>query len=96
MPRKSMTSNGKIKPILRFERAEKKTLKVQIDSRVLSKVEQYPAYVRETMGDEPSIDEVVERAIDKIISSDIGFKTWLKQQSQRAINREGNDIAQEI
>lgn len=93
MPRKSMTSDGKIKPILRFERAEKKTLKVQIDSRVLSKIEQYPAYVKETIGAEPSIDEVVERAIDKILSSDIGFKTWLKKQSQGANNREGNDAA---
>ncbi len=93
MPRKSMTSDGKIKPLLRFEKAEKKTLRVQVDSRVLNKIEQYPAYVKETMGDEPSIDEVIERAIDKIISSDVGFKTWLKQQSQSAINREGNDAA---
>jgi hypothetical protein len=65
-------------PALKFERRQKKKLGIkELDAEVVEMVEQYPAYYKESTGeDAPTVEEVIEQAIRKALGSDAGFKKF--------------------
>lgn len=70
----------KHRPLLQFAHVERKPFRGQIDVRVLDDLDAYAKYVQSQSGHEPSIDEVAEKAIAKVLNSDTGFRQWQRSQ----------------
>jgi hypothetical protein len=80
MPRKKAEQNGKLKPLIPFDPPiQKKKLTVEIDAPEAEKLAKYPAFVKETTGAAPSLDEVLVKALKYFFSRDHDFKTYLGQ-----------------
>jgi len=63
---------------LTFEHIERRQSDTYLlDTRVLEMLEKYPAYIKSVSGHAPTAAEVVEKALDKVLSADLGFKKFL-------------------
>ena len=81
---KGNNGNGGARPVLQFEFVERQALpKCEVDVRVLEMLRQYPAYIRDVTGREPSIGDVIEKGLDKVLTSDPGFREWLHNQTAK-------------
>lgn len=81
--------HGHARPVLQFEHVERQSLpKCEVDVRIVEMIRKYPAYIRELTGHEPSIGEVIEKAVDKVLTSDAGFREWLNQQAGKSTGTE--------
>src|SRR5258708_36280512 len=79
---------SKQRPVLQFAHVERKPFKGQIDVRVLDDLEAYAKYVQTQSGHEPSIDEIAEKAIAKVLNSDTGFRQWQRSQKPQLVATE--------
>src|SRR5215207_11122872 len=80
--KKSGNGNGGARPVLQFEYVERQALpKCEIDVRVLEMLKQYPSYIRDVTGREPTVADVIEKGLDKVLSSDPGFREWQSKQA---------------
>jgi len=86
MPKLKLTESGAIQPILSFEKVDHELVKHKIDVRVLRKLHQYTEFITVVSGVEPTVDEVIEKALLKVFHSDVGFKQWLRDQAKDKSN----------
>ena len=85
MARATGNGQGGNRPVLQFEYVERQALpKCEIDVRVLEMLRQYPSYIREVTGREPTVADVIEKGLDKVLTSDPGFREWLSKQTPHA------------
>lgn len=89
MSRRTRNNGSGHKPVLTFERIERKNHSSNIDVRVIERIKRYPDYVFEMTGIKPSPDEVVEKALDQTFESDPGYKAWLAKQKPTAAASDG-------
>ena len=72
-------------PVLHFEFIERVSSDpFRVDIRVLGMLEDYTHYIESLAGKRPSKDEVVEKALLKVLSSDAGFQKYLKDSAAEA------------
>jgi len=94
MARAKGNGSGGNRPVLQFVYVERQALpKCEIDVRVLEMLRQYPSYVREVTGREPTIADVIEKGLDKVLTSDPGFREWLHNQEAMAANTPASETA---
>ncbi|MBA2647199.1 MAG: hypothetical protein H0U81_10400 [Pyrinomonadaceae bacterium] len=89
MSRRTRNNGSGHKPVLTFERIERKNHSSNIDVRVIERIKRYPDYVFEMTGIKPSADEVVERALEQTFEADSGYKAWLAKQRPTAAATDG-------
>lgn len=90
MPTKSKNGSS-TKPVLDFEFVEyRESDRYTIDERVLSMLEQYPLYVEAVSGKRPTKDQVVEKALRRVLSQDQGFQKFLKDSAAEAKPKPGS------
>ena len=80
----------KQRPVLQFAFVERKPFKGQIDVRVLDDLDAYAKYVESQSGHEPSIDEIAEKAMTKVLNSDNGFRQWQRSQKPQLVATESS------
>ena len=94
MARAKGNGNGGNRPVLQFEYVERQALpKCEIDVRVLEMLRQYPSYIREVTGREPTVADVIEKGLDKVLTSDPGFREWLHNQAPKSANTPAPETA---
>ncbi len=55
-----------------------------MDVRVLEMLNVYPQYIQSLAGKRPTTDQVVEKALEKVLSSDVGFQKYLATGNGKA------------
>jgi hypothetical protein len=86
VPRRKLTESGAIQPILCFEKVDHEIVRQKVDVRVLKTLRQYAGFINAVSGIEPSADEVIEKALLKVFSTDAGFKQWRREQGKDKSN----------
>lgn len=84
MPTTTKNGNGASpnRPALDFEFIERRESDVYLlDVRVLEMLDQYTQYIESIRGKRPTKDQVVEKALDKVLSADTGFQKYLSAAS---------------
>lgn len=91
---KGKNGNGNARPVLQFEFIERQALpKCEVDVRVLEMLKQYPTYIKNVTGREPSIGDVIEKGLDKVLTSDPGFREWLNNQASQTANASASETS---
>ena len=94
MARAKGNGSGGNRPVLQFVYVERQALpKCEIDVRVLEMLRQYPSYIRDVTGHEPNIGDVIEKGLDKVLTSDPGFREWLHNQTLKSANTPAPETA---
>ncbi|MDQ3651561.1 MAG: hypothetical protein M3458_15065 [Acidobacteriota bacterium] len=93
-------SNGN-GPALHFEFIERRESDTyMMDVRVLEMLDMYPQYIESLAGKRPTKDQVVEKALEKVLSSDAGFQKYLATGNSKAIPKQkvgaGNEPAEAV
>ncbi len=72
-------------PALHFEFIERGASDTyMMDVRVLEMLDVYPQYIESLAGKRPTKDQVVEKALEKVLSSDVGFQKYLANGNGKA------------
>ncbi len=93
MAAKAKNGNGqgsnKNDPALQFEFIERRESDTyMMDVRVLEMLDMYPQYIESLAGKRPTKDQVVEKALEKVLSSDAGFQKYLATGNGKAIPKQ--------
>lgn len=71
------SADAGFRPLMQIERVAHGTLpRLKIDKVVAEKLGLYTRYFEEATGIEVTIDEVVEKALERLFSADHDFKKW--------------------
>lgn len=76
MPRKKNADGELRKPLLRFERIVYERASFRLRQDVLRQIAEYVLYVKEVTGEEPTLDELVDRGMQRLFDADRGFQQW--------------------
>ncbi len=72
-------------PALHFEFIERRESGTyMMDVRVLEMLDVYPQYIESLTGKRPTKDQVVEKALEKVLSLDVGFQKYLANGNGKA------------
>lgn len=94
MQTKNKNGNGSGSPVLHFEHIERReSNKFQINVQVLDMLEKYPDYVAQQTGRKPPVDQVVEKALEQVLTSDVGFKKYLHSANGKTSAKGGKQAA---
>jgi hypothetical protein len=81
MPRKKSDPNQK-KPALQFDLPVKKQkFSIELASNAADLIKGYPTFIEETTGAKPSVDEVIEKCVLKVLGNDKFYKEHLAKNS---------------
>ena len=77
-------NNDASKPLISFEKISYEKAAFKLSQTVLGQLRAYAAYVNECTGQEPALDEVVEKGMLRLFEADKGFKVWRQKQNGAA------------
>ena len=88
-------------PVLHFEFIERLSSDpFMMDVRVLDQLEQYTHYIESIRGKKPTKDEVVEKALERVLASDSGFQKYLAAGNGKANSKQkvaaGNEPSEAV
>lgn len=83
MPRKRNVDGALRKPLLRFERIVYERASFRLRQDVLRQIAEYVLYVKEVAGEEPTLDELVDRGMQRLFDADRGFQQWRTQRPKQ-------------
>ncbi len=85
MTAKAKNGNGQGSPVLHFEHIERRESdRFQVNVQVLDMLAKYPGYIAEQTGHKPPVDQVVEKALEQVLNSDVGFRRYLQTLNGKA------------
>lgn len=74
MPRKA---GSKAKPALQFDPPVKKhKMSIEISAKAAELVRNYPDFIKKTQEATPTVDEVIEKCILKVLGGDAAYKEY--------------------
>jgi hypothetical protein len=69
------------KPLINFEKTAYEKLSLKLSEPVVTHLKAYAAYVESSVGAMPTMDEIVDKGMQRLFDSDKGFRNWLQQQN---------------
>jgi hypothetical protein len=89
MPRTQRnTESDTFKPLINFEKIAYEKLSLKLSEPVVTHLKAYAAYVAQSVGTTPSVDEIVDKGMQRLFDADKGFRNWLQQQNGAAAKAE--------
>ncbi|MFN7931030.1 MAG: hypothetical protein U0Y68_24505 [Blastocatellia bacterium] len=83
MPRKKNVEGELRKPLLHFERIVYEKASFRLRQDVLQQIAEYVLYVKDVVGEEPTVDELVDRGMQRLFDADRGFHQWREQKQSQ-------------
>ena len=78
------TETEAYKPLINFEKTAYEKLSLKLSEPVVANLKAYAAYVECSVGASPSVDEIVDKGMQRLFDTDKGFRNWLQQQNGAA------------
>ncbi len=76
------------KPLINFEKTAYEKLSLKLSEPVVTQLKAYAAYVAQSVGATPSVDEIVDKGMQRLFDADKGFRNWLQQQNTAPMKAE--------
>ncbi len=82
MPRaKQNVATEAFKPLISFEQIAYEKVSFKLSEPLVANLKAYAAYVQASTGQQPTLDEVVSKGMQRLFDADKGFRNWLHQQN---------------
>ncbi len=82
MPRaKHNATTNAFKPLISFEQIAYEKVSFKLSEPLVANLKAYAAYVQASTGQQPTLDEVVSKGMQRLFDADKGFRNWLHQQN---------------
>jgi hypothetical protein len=83
MPRSQRNAESDAyKPLINFEKIAYEKLSLRLSEPVVTHLKSYAAYVAQSVGATPTVDEIVDKGMQRLFDADKGFRNWLQQQNK--------------
>lgn len=69
------------KPLISFEQTAYEKISFKLSEPVIANLKAYAAYVQASTRQQPTLDEVVSKGMQRLFDADKGFRNWLHQQN---------------
>ena len=69
------------KPLISFEQTAYEKVSFKLSEPVIANLKAYAAYVQASTGQQPPLDEVISKGMQRLFDADKGFRNWLHQQN---------------
>lgn len=80
------------KPLINFEKTAYEKLSLKLSEPVVTHLKAYAAYVESSVGANPTMDEIVDKGMQRLFDSDKGFRNWLQQQNGASAKAEKESL----
>ena len=85
MPRaQRKTETEAFKPLINFEKTVYEKVSLKLSEPVVANLKAYAAYVQTSVGSVPTLDEIVDKGMQRLFDADKGFRNWLQKQNGAA------------
>lgn len=82
MPRRKQNEAGEaLKPLISFDKVTYERESFKLNRTTLTRLKEYATYVKENAGIEPTLDEIVDKGMQRLFDADKGFRQWLQKRS---------------
>lgn len=82
MPRaKHNVATEAFKPLISFEQIAYEKVTFKLSEPVVASLKAYAAYVQASTGQQPTLDEIVSKGMQRLFDADKGFRNWLQRQN---------------
>lgn len=82
MPRaKRHTDAEAFKPLISFEQIAYEKVSFKLSEPIIANLKAYAAYVQASTSQQPTLDEIVSKGMQRLFDADKGFRNWLHQQN---------------
>lgn len=72
------------KPLINFEKTAYEKVSLKLSEPVVANLKAYAAYVQTSVGAAPTLDEIVDKGMQRLFDADKGFRNWLQKQNGAA------------
>lgn len=69
------------KPLISFEQIAYEKVSFKLSEPVVASLKDYAAYVQASTGQQPTLDEIVSKGMQRLFDADKGFRNWLQRQN---------------
>ena len=82
MPRaKHNAATDAFKPLISFEQTAYEKVSFKLSEPVVASLKDYAAYVQASTGQQPTLDEIVSKGMQRLFDADKGFRNWSQRQN---------------
>ena len=95
MPRAKRNADTEtLKPLISFEQIAYEKVSFKLSEPVIANLKAYAVYVQASTGQQPALDEVVSKGMQRLFDTDKGFRNWLQKQNGAAPAAEKEPLAE--
>ena len=82
MPRaKHNVATEAFKPLISFEQIAYEKVSFKLSEPIVTSLKAYAAYVQASTGQQPTLDEIVSKGMQRLFDADKGFRNWSQRQN---------------